>query len=138
MHQIRNNWLGPIFLCPRNIHTKGLLARRSWRPRSWTPWRSWTPIQKGDLCPLRLLSLIKEFSVIVPLQGIAPESSWLKDVSLKDCKIIWKTNEINEYKILLGDFNITVDKMDRNGGNKTQRLYRYLSKGPRYTLIKNC
>ena len=26
MRQIRNNWLGPIFLSPRNIH-KGLLAQ---------------------------------------------------------------------------------------------------------------
>ena len=31
--------------------------------------------------------------------------------------------EGNEKKILLGDFNITVDIMDRDGGNKTQRLY---------------
>ena len=27
IHQIRNNWLGPIFLSPRNTHTKGLLAQ---------------------------------------------------------------------------------------------------------------
>ena len=30
-------------------------------------------------------------------------------------------NEGNENKIILGDFNCTMDKMDRNGGNKTQR-----------------
>ena len=29
---------------------------------------------------------------------------------------------------LEGDFNCTMDKMDRVGGNKTQRLYRYGSK----------
>ena len=27
IHQIINNWLGPIFLSPRNIHTKGLLGQ---------------------------------------------------------------------------------------------------------------
>ena len=43
-----------------------------------------TLIQKRDLCPSRLLSLITEFSVFTPLQGITPESSWLKRVSLKD------------------------------------------------------
>ena len=48
---------------------------------------------------------------------------------MKDCKIIWKINEGNEKKILLGDFSITIDKMDRDGGNKTQRLYGYHSKG---------
>ena len=30
--------------------------------------------------------------------------------------------EGNENKIILGDFNITIDKMDRHGGNKTQTL----------------
>ena len=33
-------------------------------------------------------------------------------------------NEGNENEIILGDFNCTMDKMDRDGGNKTQRLYR--------------
>ena len=31
-------------------------------------------------------------------------------------------NEGNENKIILGDFNCTMDKMDRYGGNKTQTL----------------
>ena len=33
-----------------------------------------------------------EFSVFMPLQGIAPGNCWLGGVSLKDCKIIWKIN----------------------------------------------
>ena len=41
--------------------------------------------------------------------------------------------EGNENKIILGDFNITMDKMDRDGGNKIQRLYRCRSKDPGYT-----
>ena len=32
-------------------------------------------------------------------------------------------NKRNENKIILGDFNFAMDKMDRNGENKTQRLY---------------
>ena len=36
-------------------------------------------------------------------------------------------NERNENKIILGDFNCTMDKMDRYGGNKTKRLYRCCS-----------
>ena len=31
-------------------------------------------------------------------------------------------NEGNENKIILGDFNCTIDKMDRYGGNKIQTL----------------
>ena len=36
-------------------------------------------------------------------------------------------------KLYLETLNITMDKMDRGGGNKTQRLYRRCSKGPGYT-----
>ena len=36
-------------------------------------------------------------------------------------------NEGNENKIILGDFNCTMNKMDRYGGNKTQRFYRSCS-----------
>ena len=41
-------------------------------------------------------------------------------------------NEEDENKIILGDFNCTMDKMDRYGGNKTQRIYRSCSN---YALI---
>ena len=41
--------------------------------------------------------------------------------------------EGNENKIILGEFNNTIDAMDRNGANKTQRLYKYCSS---YTLSK--
>ena len=36
----------------------------------------------------------------MPLKGITPESSWLKGVSLKDYKIIWKIN-VREMKTKL-------------------------------------
>ena len=41
-------------------------------------------------------------------------------------------NEGNKNKVILGDFNCTMDKMDRYGGNKTQKLYRCCSN---YALI---
>ena len=41
-------------------------------------------------------------------------------------------NEGNEIKIILGDFNSTIDKMNRYSGNKTQKLYRCCSN---YALI---
>ena len=44
-----------------------------------------------------------------------------------------KKCEGNENKIILEDFKIKMDKIDRDGGNKTQRLYRCHSKGPGYT-----
>ena len=41
--------------------------------------------------------------------------------------------EGNENKVLLGDLNIKIKIMERDDGNKTQRIYWYRSKGPRYT-----
>ena len=42
-------------------------------------------------------------------------------------------NEENEIKIILGDFNCIMDKMDRYGGNKTHTLYGRCSN---YSLSK--
>ena len=42
-------------------------------------------------------------------------------------------NEENENKIMLGDLNCTMDKINRDCENKTQRLYRGCSS---YTLSK--
>ena len=36
-------------------------------------------------------------------------------------------NEENENKIILGDFNCTMGKMEKDGENKAQRLYRFCS-----------
>ena len=73
------------------------------------------------LCPLGLLPLMTEFSVFMSLQGVAPGNSLTGGVSLKDYKIIWKI-KIREIKIILEDFNCTMDKMDRDSENKTERL----------------
>ena len=42
-------------------------------------------------------------------------------------------NDGNENKIILGDLNCTIDKIDRDGENKTQRFYRCCSS---YSLSK--
>ena len=72
-------------------------------------------------------------SLFVPLRSIAPENSWLGSTFLKDYKIICKKNEGNKNKIILGDLNCTMHKIDRDSENKTQRLYRCCSN---YALSK--
>ena len=47
-------------------------------------------IEKGGLHPLRLLPLITQLSVLMPLQGITPGTSWIGGVSSKDYKTILK------------------------------------------------
>ena len=44
-------------------------------------------------------------------------------------------NEGDENKIMIGDLNCTMDKIDRDGENKRQRLYRCCSNYALYKLI---
>ena len=63
-----------------------------------------------------------ESSLFVSLEGITPESSWLGGTFLKDYKIIC-------------EINCTVDKIDRDGENKTEIFYRCCSNYALYKLI---
>ena len=127
---IRSNWLGPIFLSPGSSHTKGFIAELHPGLEGVTE----VDIDpKGRFVSFKVTLSNNRVLCFLPLKGIKPESSWLKGVSLKDYKIAWKINvrEIKT-KIILGDFNITMDKMDRDGGNETCR-----SKVPGSILIQN-
>ena len=65
--RIRNNWLGPIFFAPGDTFSKGILILL---PQALMMSQMLTQIQKGGLCPLKLLPLMKEFSVSMLLQVI--------------------------------------------------------------------
>ena len=95
IHHIKGNWLDTNFFSSGGSHTKGYLSRFIWVLKISL---RLTLIQKGSLCPLRLLLLITEFSAFMPLQGIAPGISRLGGVSLKDINIIWNI-KITEMKI---------------------------------------
>ena len=60
-----------------------------------------------------------ELSLFMPLQGIAPGHQGIFE-RLQNYMI--NKNEVNENKIIFGDFNCTMDKTERDGRNKT--LYR--------------
>ena len=67
-------------------------------------------------------------SLFVPLKGIAPENSWLGGCFFEGLQnYMQNKNEGNENKIIIGDLNCTMDKIDRDGENKTQILYRCCS-----------
>ena len=86
------------------------------------------PVLKGDLCPSRLLSLITEFSVCAP-SGHSTKEQLIKGRFFEGL-LNYMENKCqgNENKILLGDSISTMDKMDRDGGNKTQRFYDIVHK----------
>ena len=116
IRHIRNNWLDPTFLSLGDC----------WFCLIWVFEVSLrlTLILKGDLCLLRLLPVMIELSVVMPLQGVAPGNSWLGGCFFEEQNYMKNKNEGNGNKIILGDFNCTVDKMDRDGENETEILCR--------------
>ena len=119
----------PIFFSPGYTHAKGMLFLLHLGLEGVT---------EVDTDPKKRfvsfkVTISNEGSLLVPLQSIAPESSWLGGAFLKYYKKICKIKEGNENKIMLGVLNCTMDKIDRDGENKTQRLYRCCSN---YALSK--
>ena len=122
--------MGPIFFSPGDSHTKGLLVLLHWVLKVSL---RLTLIQKARLCPLRLLPLMTEFCVYAP-SGYSTREQLARGRFFEGLQnYMGKKNEGNERKIILEDFNCTMDKMDRDGENKTQRLYRSCSN---YALSK--
>ena len=60
----------------------------------------------------------------MPLQSIAPQNSWL---GWRFFEGLQNENEGNEDKNNNRDLNCTMDEIDRDGENNTQRLYRCCS-----------
>ena len=121
IHQIINNWLGPIFLSPRNIHTKGLLGQLHPGLEGVTEVDT---DPKGRFVSFKItLSNNRVLCVCAP-SGHCTREQLIKGRFFEGLQNYMKNKcEGNENKVLLGDFNITMGIMDIDGGNKTQRLY---------------
>ena len=128
---IRNNWLGPIFFSPGSSHTKALIAQLHSGLEGVTevgtdPKGRFVSF-KVTLSNNRVLCFCAASRHNTRAQLVKGRfSERLQNYMENKC-------EGNGNKIILGDFNITMDKTYRDGGNKTQRLYRCRSKGAGYT-----
>ena len=114
---IRNNWLSPIFLSPGSSHTKGFIA----------------PLHPGlegvievDTGPKgRFVSFKVTLSNNKVVCFCAPSRHNTRDQLVKGRFFERLQNytenkcERNESKFIIGDFNITMNKMVRDSGNKT-------------------
>ena len=79
-------------------------------------------IQKGGLRPLGLLPLMIEFSVCAP-SGCSTRKQLARGHFFEGLQnYMQNKNEGNENKIMLGKLNCTMDKIDRDGENKTHTL----------------
>ena len=82
-----------------------------------------TLIQKGGLYPLSLLPLMTVLCVYAP-SGYSTREQLDRRRSFEGLENNMENkNRGNEKKIILEDFHCTMDKMNRDGENKTQRLY---------------
>ena len=70
-----------------------------------------------------------DFSVFKPLQVTAGQGYFFK----RQQNYMKNKNKGNGNKIILRDYNCTMDKMDMDGGNKTQKFYRCC---PNYALLE--
>ena len=86
IHHTRNNWLGPIFFSPGDTHTKGMLFLLHLGLEGVTEVDN---DPKERFVSFKVTTSNESF-LFVPLQSIAPESSWLGGTFLKDYKSICK------------------------------------------------
>ena len=118
IRHIRNNWLGPIFLSPGNSHIKALLAQLH---------RGLEGVTEVDTDPkVRFVYFKVTFSNNRVIYFCAPSryntrKQLIRGRFFERLQNYMKNKcEGDENKIILGDFNIAEDEMDRDGGNKTQ------------------
>ena len=116
--------MGPIFFSPGDSHTKGILFLLHLGLEGITEVDT---DPKGEFVSFKVTPS-NDRVLFVPLQGIAPENSWLGERFFEGIQnYMQNKNDRNENKIILGDLNCTMDKIDRDGKNKPQRLYRCCS-----------
>ena len=121
IHNIWNNWLGSNFSSPGNSITKGCLFCSIWILRI-------SFIEIGTYSKGRFASFKFTPSNDRVLCVYAPSGYSTREQLAMRCffqglqTYVENKNKGNENIIILGDFNCTMDKMDRDGENKAQRF----------------
>ena len=120
IHHLKNNWLGPIVFFPVDSHTKRMLVLLHLGLEG---------ISEVDTDPKERIVSFKVTSsndrvlyLYVPSVYSIREQLAMRRFFEGPQNYMKNENEGNENKITLGDFNCTIDKMDVDGENKTQRL----------------
>ena len=130
IHYIRNNWLGSNFFSLGDSHTKGCLSCFIWDlkvdtdPKERFVSFKFTPSNYRGLCSCPL--------------GYSTREQLDKGRFFEGLQNYMENKDKGkEDKIILWDFNCTMDKMDRDVENKTQRLYWCCSSYALSKLIKD-
>ena len=133
--QIRNNWLRPFFAVPEIFMQNACLSCFIWiLMRS----QRLTQIQKENLCHSRLLPLMTEFTVFMPLQNIAPRnrSSVTRSKIIRvysDIKVANNTNIYRKAISFTDHYNfMTIDRSP----SKTEDFWHF-NNSLLYIIFKN-
>ena len=112
IHQIRNNWLGPFFFSPGDTFTKGILILLH---------RGFSDVTKVDSDPKgRFVSFKVAPSDDIVLCVYAPSGHSTREQLARRRFFEELQNymdnkfKANDNKIIIGDFNCILDKMDRD------------------------
>ena len=131
IHQIQNNWLGPVLISPGDTFSKGLLVLLH---------PGFPDVTEIDLDPNgRFISFKVAPSDDRVLCIYAPSGHSNREQLIRRrffeelLNYIDHKFEGNENKIILGDFNCTLSQIDRDERNMTQKRYRCHSN---FTLSK--
>ena len=130
IHHIRNNQLGAIFFSLGDSLTKGLLVLLHLTLEGVT---GVDTHPKERFVSFRVVPSNDRVLCVYALSEHSTREHLARGRFFEGLQnYIEIKNEGNENKIILGDFKCTMDKMERDGRNKIQRLYRCCSN---YALI---
>ena len=112
--------MGTIFLSPEDSSTKGLLALLHLGLEGVTEVDT---DPNGRLVSFRITPSMTELSLLFVPSGHSTREHLARGRFFEELQNYMENkNKGNENKIILGDFNCTMDKMERDGRNKT--LYK--------------
>ena len=117
INHMRNNWLGSRFFSLEDSHTKGCLSCFIWDldvdtdPKVRFVSFEFTPSNNRVIC-------------VYVLSGYSTREQMDRERCFEGLQNYMENkNKGNKNKAKLEDFNCTIDKMDRDCENKTQKLY---------------
>ena len=120
LHQLRNNWLGPIFCSPGDTFTKGMLVLLD---------SGFNDVTDVDIDPKGRFVSFKEapsedrfLCIYVPSRHNNRHQLARRRFFEGLQTYIEDKTQGNENKIIIGDFNCTLDQRDRDEGNKTNMI----------------
>ena len=120
IHQIRSNWLGPILFAPGDTFSKGILILL--HPGFVTDVDT---DPKERFVSFKVASSNDRVLCIYAPSGHSNREQLIRGRFSEGLQTyIENKTEGNENKIIIRDFNCTLEKMDRDEGNKTQKHYR--------------